>query len=497
MSLDELRQLRLAKIAHLRERGVNPYPERFARTHTLAAARALPVGTLGVAIAGRLKLIKKMGKLTFAWLHDVEGAIQISLRINDLPDGAYALFGESCDEGDFIGVTGELYTTKTGELTLKVATWTFLGKAVLPMPEKWHGLADPETCYRQRYLDLVSSDETKRRFLLRSRVVAAIRRVLDRAGFLEVDTPVLCDKPSGALARPFLSHHNALDMPVVMRIAPETYLKRCVVGGFDRVYEFARCFRNEGIDASHLQDFTMLEFYASYWSYEDNMRFTEELIEEVATAVLGSTSFEREGHAISFARPYPRASFSELILRDSGIELAAFPTADALRAEIHRRNLPLDRAEIAKLGLGNLTDQLYKKVSRPKLVQPTFLTGHPIELSPLARRNDTNPTIADRFQLVVAGWEVVNAYSELVDPVDQRARLVDQAQARTGGDEEAMPLDEDYLLAMEHGMPPISGWGMGIDRFVALLAGVHNLKDVVLFPLLRPLRSEEPSAAEA
>ncbi len=486
MSRESLRQIRLDKIDRLREAGVHPYPERFDRSHTLEQARGLPEGETGVRIAGRLVSVNKIGKLTFAWLQDLQGKLQIALRKNEIGEENYALFHQTVDVGDFIGVEGEMFVTRTGELTLRADSWTFLGKAIRPMPEKWHGLQDTESCYRQRYLDLIASEETRKRFLMRGQAIRSMRNYLDEHGFLEVDTPILCEKPSGAMARPFTTHHNALDIDIPLRIAPETYLKRCIVAGYDRVYEFARCFRNEGMDPSHLQDFTMLEYYCAYWNYQDNMAFTEQMICETVTAMLGKPTLERNGVEINFEPPWPRRSMAELIQDACKIDITAFDDPDALRAEIVAQKIKLETDEIASLGLGNLIDQLYKKVSRPSLIQPTFLIHHPIELSPLARRNDENPGITDRFQLVVSGWEVLNAYSELVDPLDQRERLEAQQAARAAGDHEAMPLDEDYLLTMEYGMPPISGWGMGIDRFVALLAGVPNLRDVVLFPLMRP-----------
>jgi lysyl-tRNA synthetase class 2 len=346
---------------------------------------------------------------------------------------------------------------------------------------------DQETCHRQRYLDLTMNRETMERFLLRSRLITSTRIYLDQHGFVEVDTPVLQTKASGAAARPFFSHHNSLDMQVTLRIAPETWLKRLIAGGFDRVYEFARCFRNEGMDPSHLQDFTMLEWYASYWNYEDNMRFTQALLQHVIVEAVGTLQLNLRGREVDFSGEWPRVSFRELILKDCGLDIAAYSSADELRAAIRAKGIGLPEQDIKDLGFGNLVDQLYKKVSRPQLTGPVFLVAHPIELSPLARRNDAEPGLTDRFQLVVAGWEIVNAYSELVDPLDQRQRLEEQARLKTGGDDEAMEMDEEYLLCMEYGMPPISGFGMGIDRLVCLLTNQVNLRDVVLFPLLKPV----------
>jgi len=304
---------------------------------------------------------------------------------------------------------------------------------------------------------------------------------------MEIDTPVLTNKASGALARPFQTHHTMLDIDVYLRIAPETYLKRAIAGGFDRVYEFARSFRNEGIDASHLPDFTLLEYYCAYWNYVDNMNFTEALFKHLLHEVNGNLSLTYDGTTVDFNGVWPRFSFRELIVKDSGIDIDACPTREALVATLDEKGIRFDTdVEVEKAGRGTLIDLLYKKVSRPQLVNPTFITHHPLDLSPLARKNDENPLVVDRFQLVVNGWEVVNAYSELVDPVDQAERFKQQAQARAEGDTETMDVDNDFLQCMEYGMPPISGWGMGIDRIVALLTNASTLRDVILFPLMRP-----------
>ena len=483
----DLIEVRSRKLRELAESGLAVWPERYERTHTLEQAMALREGTQGVRLAGRLISLRAFGKLTFGHLHDLKGRLQVAFERQTLGEEAHDRLQRFVDIGDFVGVEGEIFRTRTGELTLRAASFTFLGKAVRPLPEKWHGLVDIEACYRQRYLDLIMNEDTRRRFLLRTRVVKALRDAFDAQGFLEVETPVLTAKASGALARPFVSHHRALDMDVFLRIAPETFLKRLIVGGYDRVYEFARCFRNEGISTQHLQDFTMLEYYAAYWSHEDSMRFTRELIQRVVSEAMGGLKIRFRGADIDLSGDWPRVSFGDLLKRDADLEIARFPQARELLAEVRRRRIPLEAEHPEKLGRAGLIDAIYKTVSRPKIVQPTFLTGHPIEISPLARRNDRDPAMVDRFQLLVGGWEIVNAYSELVDPFDQRARLEEQARARAAGDEEAMVMEEEYLQAMEHGMPPISGWGMGIDRFVALLAGEENVKQVVWFPLLKPL----------
>ena len=481
------RQVRVKKIERLRDAGVNPWPERFERTHLLDQARALPEGTDGVRVCGRIVSMRVMGKLSFASLQDQSGRCQIWVQLDKVGEEFYKqVWKKLFDIGDHIGVVGSMTVTKTGEPSVAATEMVFLGKALRPLPEKWHGVQDQETCYRQRYLDMIMNRESVERFMLRGKIIRTIRGFLEGHAFEEVETPVLQTKPSGATARPFLSHHNALDMDITLRIAPETWLKRCVVAGYDRVFEFARCFRNEGMDPSHLQDFTMLEYYAAWWNYEDNMRFTEQLLQHVLTECLGTLEVELGGEKIDFSGEWPRVSFQDLILRDAGIDIFAEDTADGLRARMAEKGITLEDTDVNKLGYGALVDQLYKKVSRPKLTGPMFLVDHPIGLSPLARRNDDNAEITDRFQLVIKGWEIVNAYSELVDPIDQRQRLEDQAALKDAGDDEAMPLDEEYILAMEYGMPPMSGWGMGIDRLCCLLSNQENLRDVVLFPLMKP-----------
>jgi lysyl-tRNA synthetase class 2 len=481
----------------LRAAGVAVWPERYAKTHDAAAARALfervepslkePGAETAetVSVAGRVVLFRPMGKLVFGQVQDARGRIQFALRKDALGPERFRLLLDNLDLGDFLGVAGPLFRTRTGEVTVRAAEAVFLGKALRPLPEKWHGLGDREACYRQRYLDLIGNQGTIDRFRLRSAFVRETRRHLEENGFEEVETPVLMSKPSGALARPFRTHHEALDLDVYLRIAPETYLKRLVVGGYERVYEFARCFRNEGMDPSHLQDFTMLEWYAAYWNYEDNMRYTESLLREVLGRLFGAGPLTVRGRKVDLSKEWPRVRLLDLIEERAGIRVREHPEAADLRKAIAAKGIVVEDA--ARMGWGSLVDALYKKACRPHLDGPVFLVGHPIESSPLARRSDADPRSADRYQLVVAGWEIVNAYSELVDPVDQRERLAAQAKARAGGDAEAMEMDEDYLLAMEHGMPPISGFGMGVDRVLALFAGVDNLRDVVFFPLVRPL----------
>ncbi len=484
--INEQMQVRLNKIETIKDAGEHPYRDRFDKEHTLGAVLEMDEGTTDVKTAGRVVAMRWFGKLAFGHIYDESGKLQFALQKNKLGD-RFAQFKKTVDIGDFVGVEGEIITTKTGEKTIDVSSWTFLSKSLRPLPEKFHGMTDPELRLRRRYLDLITSPEVMNRFRERTKIIGTIRDFLNADGFTEIDTPVLTNKAGGALARPFITHNNALDIDVYLRIAPETYLKRAIAGGFEKVFEFARSFRNEGVDASHLPDFTLLEYYCAYWNYIDNMNFTEKLVKNLVETIKGSETFSYGEQTISLQGEWPRISFRDLLLRDCGIDINQFPTKEDLLAEISKKGIRFDEdVDVKKAGRGTLIDLLYKKVSRPELIDPVFVTHHPIDLSPLARRNDEDETVVDRFQLVINGWEVVNAYSELVDPIDQTKRFEQQALARAQGDAEAMEIDTDFLRCMEYGMPPISGWGMGIDRMVALLTDAHTLRDVVLFPLLRP-----------
>jgi lysyl-tRNA synthetase class 2 len=493
-----MEDFRREKVVELRKLGRTPYAPKFDRTHTLGQGAGLKEGE-SVRMAGRVMLFREMGKLTFATLQDHTGRMQIALREEDMGAEEYALAGKMIDLGDFIGIEGTRFTTKKGEPTIAVKKWEMLSKTLRPLPEKWHGLADRETAYRQRYLDMTSNRETFERMTFRSSFIRALREFYWQHGFVEVEIPVLVNSASGALATPFATHHNALDLDVFLRIALETHQKECLVGGFDKTFSLGAVFRNEGMDPSHLQEFTMCEHYASYWDYQDNMQFTEEMFKHLLMQTRGTTKAkipDRDGKPVDvdFGGDWPRITMRELIKRDCGIDFEDHKTADALRAAMKKANIQLE-VDVSKLGRGNLIDQLYKKVSRPKITAPIFVTQHPIDLSPLARRNDENPDVTDRFQLVVGGWEIVNAYSELVDPIDQAGRFDDQAKAKSGGDADAHDKDDEFVIALEHGCPPCSGWGMGIDRIVALLTCQDNLRDVVLFPLMKPLEKKHSPAA--
>lgn len=487
MSEEMLEAARLNKLEYVR--GItNPYPERFETNYELKEVVKLEDDTKNVRIAGRIIFMRKMGKLSFVTISDIEGKMQLALKKDLLGEETYDFFKKGFDIGDFMGVEGEIFTTQTGEKTVRANKIYFLGKAFKPLPEKFHGISDIESCYRQRYLDLIMNQETKSRFLFKTNFIKEVRRYLEDHGYMEIETPVLIDHPSGASARPFHAHHNALDLDVYLRIAPETYLKRAIVGGFTKVFEFARCFRNEGMDATHLQDFTMLEGYCAYYNYKDNMVFLQDMLTHVVSKLFGDTKITIKDRTIDFAGQWPVISFRDIIYKDCGIDIDTMTTAEALLATIKEKGIALESdTPIENLGLGNLIDQLYKKVSRPRLIDPTFLIGHPKSLSPLARANDDNPDIVDRFQLIINGAEVINAYSELVDPIDQCNRLTEQAKLKANGDEEAMVMDHDYITAMAYGMPPISGWGMGIDRVLQILTGQDNIRDLIMFPLMRPI----------
>ncbi len=497
-------QDRLKKLDKLKENGVIPYAYNFSRTHSSNEALSFgennevrtvedilnnPQEAL-MKLSGRIKSFRRHGKLSFAHLSDFSGQIQICFMHDKIGLKKYEDL-DLLDVADFIGISGELFKTKHGELTILVYDYEILSKALRPLPEKWHGLSDKEQIYRQRYLDTIMNRESLDRFILRSDFLKALREFYWKEGFYEIETPYLESTSSGATAKPFITHHNALDMDMYLRIAGgETWHKMAIVSGFEKVFEIGKCFRNEGMDPSHLQEFSMLEHYSAYWSFEDNMAFTERLFESFLMKLFGKMQIsivDREGNdvEIDFTGPWPRKEFTKLILEDSGIDILKYDDASELLKEIKEKNIFIEDAE--KMGYGNLVDALYKKVSRPKLIQPCFVIKHPYHTKPLARRNDEDPRVCDTFQLLVNTWEVVNAYGELVDPIDQRERFENQALAKASGDQDAMSMNEEYLTCMEHGMPCMSGFGIGIDRMVALMTRQENLKDVVLFPIMKPL----------
>ncbi|MCS7264495.1 MAG: lysine--tRNA ligase [Armatimonadetes bacterium] len=482
---DPLYADRLEKLQWWRSQGIDPFTvTKFDRTH-LAAEIVAQFETLQgqtVRVAGRLTTFRSHGKLTFADLVDSSGRIQIMARINIVGEEAYQKFGE-LDTGDIIGAEGKVTKTRTGEVTVEIQNFWLLAKALRPLPEKWHGLKDIEVRYRQRYLDLVANLEVRDIFIKRSKIIQATRKFLDERGFIEVETPILQPVYGGALARPFMTHHNALDMDLYLRIAPELYLKRLIVGGLEKVYEIGRNFRNEGVDARHNPEFTMLEAYQAYADYNDIMRLTEELVAYVAQTVLGTTKITYQGHEIDLTPPWRRMSLMEALTERTGVDFLEFRGDDEKAREVGRElGLSVEPTD----HWGRVLDEALKKKVVPNLIQPTFLIDYPVEISPLAKRKPDNPTMAERFQGFIGGLEVANAFSELNDPLDQRERFEMQQRLRERGDIEAHPLDWDFVTALEYGMPPTGGLGIGIDRLTMLLTNSPSIREVILFPLLRP-----------
>ena len=490
--INELRRVREEKQEKLRQANVNVRPDKFEITHSLKEARELKEGVENVRVAGRVMSKRKMGKISFLDLRDIEGRIQLCIKKDEVGEDLYKLIHETLDVGDFIGVSGETFVTQTGEKTIRVKEYTFLGKSLRPLPEKFHGVTNRELLYRERHLDLIMNDETKKRFLLRSKFIKLMRDFLDSKGFIEVETPVLQNTASGATARPFITHHNMYSTDVYLRISPELTLKKLIIGGFTNIFEIARDFRNEGISVNHLQDFTMVEGYSAYWNFEDNMRLMHDMVVYIISNLFdGNLKVKIGEQEIDFGGEWDVVSFRDLLIKDCGVDIDKFTTAKELLEEIKKNKIELEVDNLESLGRGNLIDQLYKKVSRPKVIKPTFLINHPIDLSPLARANDENPALTDRFQLIVNGQEIINGYSELVDSVEQQKRFLEQSKLKENGDEEAMSYDHEYIKAMEYGMPPISGWGLGVDRFLQFLTNSYNIRDVVLYPLLKPRENVE------
>jgi len=484
---DEVLMVRRHNLAALRERGINPFGRRFHRTHAAGQIREqfdhLTPDQHGeeVAVAGRLMALRSHGKAAFADLVDQSGRIQIYFKLDQLGEDVFSLLGH-LDLGDWLGVRGQVFRTRRGELTVAVKEFEILGKALRPPPEKWHGLKDVELRYRQRYLDLLSNPEVRELFITRSRVLREIRAFLDRRGFMEVETPTLVALAGGASARPFITHHNALDLDLSMRIATELYLKRCIVGGLEKVYEIGRIFRNEGISTRHNPEFTMLELYQAYADYEDMMQLTEDLFAHLCNEVFGKFTFPRQDKVLDLTPPYPRLSMTEAFRRHAGLELSELRNLDRARQVAASLGVVTEKGD----QVGHLMEKIFDLAIEPHLISPVFITDYPIELSPLARRRDDDPNLTFRFELFINSQEICNAFSELNDPDDQRERFQDQLRLREAGDLEAHPPDEDFLLALEHGMPPTGGIGIGIDRLLMLLTGAPGIRDVILFPLLRP-----------
>ena len=485
--LSELLLQRRRKVDSLWEAGINPYPNDFRPLHTSEDI----VATYGdiqeidgkddnFVVAGRILARRSFGKAAFVQLQDRKGRLQLYVKKEEVGEETFAAF-ETFDIGDIVGAEGHPFRTKTGELSLHVHSIRLLVKSLLPLPEKFHGLTDVETRYRQRYVDLIVNPEAREIFFKRSRIVNLIRAFMTSRDFLEVETPMMHQIPGGATARPFITHHNALDMQLYLRIAPELYLKRLVVGGMERVFEINRNFRNEGISVRHNPEFTMMEFYQAYATYEDLMDFTEELFCHVAQDILGTLNFTNQGLDISFERPWKRLTVREAIMEYGDIDAKQLDDRDLALA--YAQSIGLDLP--ADIGHGKLLMEIFEEVAEHKLIQPTFITAYPTEVSPLSRKNDQNPDIVDRFELIIGGREIANAFSELNDPVDQKERFLSQVAEKDKGDEEAHYMDEDYVRALEYGMPPTAGEGIGIDRLVMLLTDSASIRDVILFPQLR------------
>ncbi len=487
--MEDLRAQRQEKINQLRALGIDPYPARSERTHEARQVRDLieeagsdeaAAALEPVAVAGRVVARRDMGRATFMDLRDGSGRLQVLLRRNVVGPESYDAL-RLVDLGDFIGVHGQPMLTRTGEPTVAADRWTMLAKALHAPPEKYHGLADVELRQRRRYLDLLANEDSRERFETRSRLVAAIRKFMDERGFLEVETPVLQESAGGAAARPFVTHHNELDEDRFLRISLELHLKKLVVGGFDRVYELGRIFRNEGFGFKYNPEFTMLESYQAYADYNDVAEMVETLVSTVSREVLGTAKVEFRGHEIDLSPPWQRLSFIEGLRKFGDMDLERFEDRESLRAELDRRGVEVP----PNAGYGKLCDEAMSHYVEPNLIQPAFLLDYPVELSPLAKRKRDNPRFVERFEPFIGGMEVGNAYSELNDPVDQRQRLEDQLALLREGDDEAELMDEDFLFALEHGMPPAGGLGLGIDRLVMVLTGQQSLRDVILFPQMR------------
>jgi len=486
--LDRITQQRRQKLERLRARGTNPYPPRYHRSHTTEQAVALLkqkeeglVRADEVSVAGRITAIRRMGKSSFVDMRDGSGKIQLLFQDTDQFDEEPRELFKDLDIGDIIGVEGNLLRTKSGEPTVWVRDFTMLAKSLQPLPEKWHGLSDVDMRYRQRYLDLISNPQVKETFKMRSQVITAIRQFLDQRGFIEVETPVLQASAGGALARPFVTHHHTLDQDFYLRIALELHLKRLIIGGLDKVYELGRTFRNEGISTKHNPEFTMLETYQAYADYNDVMDMAEEMVAEVSRQVLGTDQVEFNGTTISFKPPWQRLSLVNAVKEYSGIDFVKYPNADLLRDKMQKLGLEVDPEK----NWARLVDELISTFVEPNLIQPTFVFDYPVSMSPLAKTKPDNDRVVERFEAFAGGMEIANAFTELNDPIEQRQRFQQQQKERQAEGEVVETIDEDFLQALEYGMPPTGGLGVGIDRLVMLLTGQQSIREVILFPQLR------------
>ncbi len=492
--VSDLERQRRLKLERLRERGVEPYPPRVQRTHTARQTRAAFEAAsatgeeLEVIVVGRLRRLNDMGKSTFAHIEDGSGRIQLYFRRDDVGHEAYEILDRDLDIGDFIQAQGSLFRTRRGEVTVRVKDFRLLAKSLHPLPivkEKdgvvYDAFKDKETRYRQRYVDLLVNEEVRDIFVVRARIIAALRRFFDERGFLEVETPILQPIYGGAAARPFVTHHNQLHQDLYLRIATELYLKRLIIGGYERVYEIGKNFRNEGVDLEHNPEFTAMEFYVAYADYNEVMVLTEEMFNYVAQEVLDTTTITYREHQIDLSPPWPRRPLRQAIIEETGIDYEAYPEAESLYAAIRGIGGHVE----PKATRGKLIDALLSNYVEPRLIQPAFIVDYPLEVSPLAKKKPGNPNLVERFEAFVGGMEMCNAFTELNDPFDQRERFLAQQRAFAAGDEEAHQMDEDFVQALSYGMPPAGGWGMGVDRLVMLLTNRPSIREVILFPHLR------------
>jgi len=480
--LNELMLARRGKMKELSAKGVEPFGEKYEFTHYAKniIEQFEQLENQKVIIAGRIMSVRGHGKASFANLMDMSGRIQVYFRQDVVGEEAYEIFN-LIDIGDIIGLNGRVFKTKRGEVSVEVQAFTLLTKSLRPLPEKWHGLKDVETRYRQRYLDLITNPEVRDIFVTRSKIISATRRYLDKLGFLEVETPILHPIAGGASARPFITHHNALDMDMYLRIAPELYLKRLIVGGFEKVYELGRVFRNEGISYKHNPEFTMIEIYQAYANYENVMRITEEVIAYVAQEVLGTTKIMYQEQEIDLTPPWNRLSMLDAIHEKTGADFRVVTSQDEALSMARKIGLAVEK----NTDIGNIINMAFEEFVEPTLIQPTFIMDHPVEISPLAKRKASNPRFTDRFEAFIFGREMANGFSELNDPIDQKERFLKQVAQRAAGDDEAHMMDEDFVTALEYGLPPTGGLGIGIDRLVMLLTNSHSIRDVILFPHMR------------
>lgn len=486
-SIDDIRQNRIQKLALLKEKGIDPFPAESKQDYTLAEVQEgfekLSKSKKPIALVGRVLALRPQGAILFFTFSDGTSKFQGFIKKGEkISDEQYDAFEQLVDIGDFVGVEGNLFATKRGENTIQVWSWTMLAKSLRPLPEKWHGLQDVEERFRRRYLDTIASPEVKERLITRSKIITEIRKNLDKEGFLEVETPILQELAGGASAEPFKTHHNALDADFYMRIAPELYLKKLLIGGFPKVYEIGRNFRNEGIDVTHNPEFTSLEYYESFSDSKKQMAFTEKLLKKVVSTVLGTEVVEFDGQKIDFGKKFNVISYLDLLERYALLNNPGSIGLEDIRLKASQQGVKFAPGDSVE----KIMDNIYKKTCRPKLIQPTFIINYPANYLPLAKKSAENPKLVDAFQLVVGGLEIVKAFTELNDPIDQNERFMNQEKNKQAGDAEAQPNDKDFVEALEYGMPPAGGVGIGIDRLIMLLTNTKNIREVILFPTLRP-----------